>query len=112
MKPTFRDVRVTSAKFEEELKTKFPVLRTRKVWCHWILIRAFSTKAFLWSLSDDKQKFIYLGISYDVVYADGYTFETIQNEKSIGISARVFTNVNGETFYIAVVTKWQGEKFA
>ena len=60
MKPTFKDVRVTSAKFEEELKTKFPILRTRKVWCHWILIRAFSTKAFLWSLSDDKQKFIYL----------------------------------------------------
>lgn len=112
MKHTFKDVRVTSDTFEHDLKTKFPILRTRKNWCHWYYIRTFSKPAFGWSLTEDKKQFVYLNEKYDVVFADGYTLDTIMNVDMIGVSMRVFTNAKGKTFYIAVVTKWQGELFA
>lgn len=112
MRKTLTDIRVTSPKFEEELKTQFPILRTRKNWCHWYLIRTFSKSAFLWSLNADRTKFQYMHYDYDIVFADGYTLDTIMNVKMIGVSMRVFTNTKGKTFYIAVITAWRGEMFA
>lgn len=107
----FRNVIVKSETFEHDLKTLFPIMRSRKNWCHWYFIRAFSQVAYQYHVETRKDGdwFNYLGDDYKITYADNHTSESIREVKSVGVSMRVFTNAKKETYYIAVVTEWRGD---
>lgn len=109
MRRKLKEITVTSDKYNQELLTQFQVRASRRIYCHWILIRRLSCLAYSWHVVNrgGVDYFNYEEQDYLLTYADNFNKETILLCSSVGISMRVFTDIAGTINYIAVVTQWK-----